>query len=344
MAGAERVVEVPGGIAGMRNEPPSGEADQIGRSDPLDGADRAGPPWPSSDGVEDLRALSVDANRLIVVWAMDRGLFHEVTRSFPETRYVILAEAGAEPNVTYLWFADNESAYLAGAAAALKSGTGTIGFVGGVDTQVVWKSQAGFEAGARAIDRDIEILSDYLSAPPDWSGFASPAAARRAAEAMYRQGADIILHAAGISGVGVFEAASDQSRSLGTQLWAIGSDADQHETIGRLPGVVEANRWRRHILTSVVNRFDQAIYTVLADHAKASLQPGIRSLDLASGYTDISYSGGFLDDIRTPLEEIRSQIATGQIAIPCLPADRQDDAVAHDVSPSCGRVMPLERP
>jgi hypothetical protein len=137
MAGAERVVEVPGGIAGMRNEPPSGEADQIGRSGPLDGADRAGPPWPSSDGVEDLRALSVDANRLIVVWAMDRGLFHEVTRSFPETRYVILAEAGAEPNVTYLWFEDNESAYLAGAAAALKSGTGTIGFVGGVDTQVV---------------------------------------------------------------------------------------------------------------------------------------------------------------------------------------------------------------
>ena len=298
----------------------------------------------TSDGVEDLRALSGDANGLIVVWAMDVGLFHEVTRSFPETRYVILGESGAEPNVTYLWFEHNESAYIAGAAAALKSGTEIIGFVGGVETQTVWQSQAGFETGARAIDRDIKILSDYLSAPPDWSGFASPAAARQAAEAMYQQGADIVLHAAGVSGVGVFEAASDQSQSQGTQLWAIGHDADQHETIGRLPGVVEANRWRRHILTSVVNRFDQAIYTVLADHARGSLPPGIRSLDLASGYTDISYSGGFLDDIRTPLEEIRSQIAAGRIAVPCLPADRQDDAVAQGVSPSCGRALPIEHP
>ena len=139
----------------------------------------------ASDGVEELRSLSADGNRLVIVWAMDLALFHEVARSFQETRYVILGETGAEPNVTYLWFEDDEGAFLAGAAAALKTHR---------DNRVRWGRrhlgrlavEAGFEAGARAIDPDVVILSAYLTAPPDWTGFASPAAARLAAEEMYR--------------------------------------------------------------------------------------------------------------------------------------------------------------
>ena len=288
----------------------------------------------SSDGVEELRSLSADGSQLILVFAMDLGLFHEVARAHPETHYMMLGEVGTEPNVTYLWFDDHEGAFLAGAAAALKTDTGTIGFVGGVDVPAVWQFQAGFGAGARAIDPEVEILSAYLTTPPDWTGFASPAAARQAAEAMYRKGADIVLHAAGSSGVGVFEAAADMSESTGRELWAIGADADQYETIGRLPGVVEAERWRRHILTSVVNRFDEAIYGALAEYARGSLQPGIRNLDLESGGIDISYSGGFIDDIRPRLEELKSQIIAGQIAVPCLPAGQDDEAADQGPGPS----------
>ena len=151
---------------------------------------------------------------------------------------------------------------------------------------------------------------------------------------MYRRGADIVLHAAGSSGVGVFEAAARMSETSGRELWAIGVDADQYETVGRLPGVVEAERWRQHILTSVVNRFDEAIYGVLADYARGSLQPGIRNLDLESGEIDISYSGGFVDDIRPRLEELKSQIIAGQIAVPCLPAGQGDEAADSGPGPS----------
>ena len=70
------------------------------------------------------------------------------------------------PNVSAITFAANEGSYLAGAAAALESTTGTIGFIGGVDMDVIWQFQAGFEAGAREVDPDVRILDTYLAEPP----------------------------------------------------------------------------------------------------------------------------------------------------------------------------------
>jgi basic membrane protein A len=83
-----------------------------------------------TDGRVDLQALSAAGNRLIITPALDEDLFNDVVRAFPETLYVRLDSIGAEPDVAYLLFDDHESSYLAGAAAALKTTTGTIGFVG----------------------------------------------------------------------------------------------------------------------------------------------------------------------------------------------------------------------
>jgi basic membrane protein A len=249
----------------------------------------------------------------------------------------MLDQIGTEPNVSYVVFDDHENSFLAGAAAALKSRTGTIGFVGGVDMDIIWRFHAGFEAGARVIDPDIEILSTYLTAPPDYEGFGDPAAGRRAAEAMYRRGADIVFHAAGDSGVGVFEAAKDMSVAKRRHLWAIGVDSDQYETVGLLPGAVDAEGWRPHILTSAVKRWDRAIYTVLADYTSGSLRPGVQTLDLESGGVEISYSGGFLEDVRDRIEELKSQIIAGQLAVPCVPVDKELEAAALGVEPACRR-------
>ena len=289
------------------------------------------------DGSEDLRTLSEEGNPLIVVFGMDLDDFHEVTRSFPDTQYATMDQVGEEQNVSYIVFDDHEGAFLAGAAAALTTRTGTIGFVGGVDIDIIWRFQAGYEAGARAIDSDITVLSTYLSAPPEMSGFMDPASARLAAEAMYRDGADVVFHAAGTSGVGVFEAATEMSDSEGRQLWAIGVDSDQYETVGLLPGVVDAEAWRRHILTSIVKRFDMALYAVLGDYSRGEFRPGVRSLGLESGGVDISYSGGFIDHLRSQLEDLRAQIIAGQIAVPCLPPEKEDEAAAQGVEVSCRR-------
>ena len=291
----------------------------------------------TDDGQADLRSLSEEGNRLIVAFSIPEDMFNEVTRAFPATHYVMMDRVGEEPNVSYVVFDDHESSFLAGAAAALKTTTRKIGFVGGVDIDVIWRFQAGFEAGARAIDPDITILSDYLSGPGDYSGFQSEELGERSARAMYEQGADIVFLAAGVSGYGGFEAATAMSEARGIQLWAIGADSDQYESVALLPGVVNDDGWRRHILTSVVKRWDRAVHSVLADYVRGSLRPGISDLALGSGGVDISYSGGYLDDIRSRLEDLRAQIVSGRLAVPCVPAEKQVEAAAQGVEPLCRR-------
>lgn len=247
----------------------------------------------------------------------------EAVRDFPDTAWVFTFPFDDVPNAAYADFAVNEGAYLAGVAAALKSETGTIGFIGGYDDWFIWIWNAGFQSGARSVDPNIEFRTVYLGAYEDFSGFRDPARAEEEARRMFEAGADVVFHAAGDSGVGVFEAAAELS-SADRHLWAIGVDTDQYETVYFLSGAVHPDAWRRHILTSVIKRVDVATYEFVADIARGEFQSGRRTFDLASGGTDISYSGGFIDDIRPQLEAARAQIVAGQIRVPCVPDDRRE--------------------
>ncbi len=113
--------------------------------------------------------------------------------------------------MTSLTFAEEQGSYLVGAAAALKSKTGKIGFVGGVNTPLIKKFEAGFVAGAKKVNPSISVQIKYLTEPPDFTGFSDPAKGSEAALGMYGAGADIVYHAAGGSGVGVFQAAKQTS-------------------------------------------------------------------------------------------------------------------------------------
>jgi basic membrane protein A len=274
-----------------------------------------------------LRELSATGPDLIVVISGIYG-FDEIVRDHPDVSYVALFPVDGLPNVSPMLFAENEGSFLAGVAAALTSKTGTIGFVGGFDDWFIWTWHAGFEAGARSVDPDTEILSAYLGSSYPVSGFDDPAAAEGAARQMFSRGADVVFHAAGDSGVGVFEAATVLSTPE-MHLWAIGVDTDQYETVELLSGAVHAEAWKEHILTSVVKRVDVATYEVLADFARGEFQPGPRTFDLASGGIDISYSGGYIEDIRPQLEAARDQIVAGRIVVPCFPVDRA--ATARDL-------------
>ncbi len=114
---------------------------------------------------------------MIVVNAVDTNV-DAVATDFPDTRFVVIDLPATRPNVIHLSFADNEGSFLAGVAAASKSRTGTIGFIGGMDGPVIWPFEAGYEAGARAVNPGIRILSAYLSPLGDYSGYQDPAAGR----------------------------------------------------------------------------------------------------------------------------------------------------------------------
>ena len=223
---------------------------------------------------------------------------------------------------------------MGGAAAALKSKTGVIGYIGGVDFDGIWPFQAGYEAGARAQRSDIRIIARYLSEFPDFSGFDDVDGAREMALEMYRDGADVIFHASGNSGLGVFDAAVQYSAESGRQVWAIGVDTDQYATVLRLPGGASNARARQaHILTSVLKGIDAEVYAAVAAYGQRKFEPGLWRWGLESGAMDISYSGGYIDDIRSQIEALKARIISGEITVPCIPQEKLDAAVALGIPP-----------
>jgi basic membrane lipoprotein Med (substrate-binding protein (PBP1-ABC) superfamily)/DNA-binding SARP family transcriptional activator len=248
-----------------------------------------------------------------------------IAREFPQVQF-ILDQPSELPNVSLLRFDDSEASYLAGAAAALTTETGVIGYIGGVDWEGIWGFQAGYEAGARAIDPDIEILSTYLTGPDDFNGFNDAPRAQRVAADLYEAGADVVMHAAGDSGVGVFEAARLSARESDVHAWAIGADTDQYESVLNLRGATHADEWQDHILTSVFKEHDTMAYAALAEYANGSFEPGTRIWGLETGATGISYSGGYLDEHREQLEDLRARIIAGEIVVPCYADDHRQAA------------------
>jgi basic membrane lipoprotein Med (substrate-binding protein (PBP1-ABC) superfamily)/DNA-binding SARP family transcriptional activator len=286
---------------------------------------------------EELRGVSEEGVDLII--GLSLCLNERVAKDYPDVRYVMLDCWGDLPNVTYVPFLSHEGSFLVGAAAALKSQTGVIGFVGGIDISLIWPFQAGFEAGGRAVRPDIQVLADYLTEPPDFSGFESRTLAAEGAENLYRKGADVVYHAAGEAGVGVFNAAGSLSHQLGRHLWAIGVDTDQYRSITSLPDV-DAAALQPHILTSMVKRFDRAVSLVLADYSRGTLSPGVRELGLANGGIEISYSGGFIEDIRPRIEALRARIIAGKIDVPWIPRDKKDEAAELGTFMTLGSFRP----
>src|SRR5207247_1067833 len=178
--------------------------------------------------------------------------FGDVDGAIDHTTCDTCKDETADGNLASLLFAENEGSYLVGAAAALASKSGHIGFIGGVNTPLIQKFQAGYDAGAKSINASIMIDHTYLTQPPDFSGFNSPDKAQVAAQAMYQAGADVVYHAAGGSGAGLFSAAATFSTQNNTNVWAIGVDSDQYQTASA--------EEKPYILTSMLKKVDVAVY------------------------------------------------------------------------------------
>ena len=273
----------------------------------------------------EMRRLSEDGVDLILAEAFIVDV-NAVAADFPDTRYVAVDFTGRPspslPNVSYVSFDASEGSFLVGAAAALKSRTGRIGFIGGMDIPGVHAFQAGYEAGARAVDPSIEVRSTYLTPYFDFSGFGSPTYAFHVATRVYRGGADVIYHAASASGRGVFQAAAE---IRDRHVWAIGVDVDENREIAAMdpeeaPPELHIAAWPSHVLTSMVKRVDVAVHEVLRDYSRGIFTPGVRRFGLAEGGVDIAYSGGFIDDIRPRIEGLRARIIAGDVVVPSEPA------------------------
>ena len=281
-------------------------------------------PEPDGSNRGELLQLAADAHDIVIgVGFLFEGDAAAVGAENPDTMFGVVDSAmlnfGADPvapygeNIAGLVFAEHEGSFLVGAAAALKSQTGKIGFIGGVANVggLIERFEAGFNAGAQAVNPDIEIIGDYITEAPDFDGFNAPDRAKEIALAMYEDGADIVYHAAGGSGAGLFQAALEQSEATGSKVWAIGVDSDQYNTADA--GV------RDYILTSMLKRVDVSIFEMIKSVIDGTMQPGPTAYDLSVDGVGYSTSGGFVDDITGELEALKAQIVSGEISVPTEP-------------------------
>ncbi|MDX6258097.1 MAG: basic rane protein [Frankiales bacterium] len=229
----------------------------------------------------------------------------KIAKAYPKTTFAIIDDVVDLPNVASLTFAANQGSYLVGAAAALKSKTGSVGFIGGVNVPLLQAFQAGFDAGAKHVNPAIKIQDAYLTEPPDFGGFNAPDKAKVSAKGMYDKGADVIFAAAGGSGAGVFLAAKAAGK------FAIGVDSDQYLTADAAVKSV--------IITSALKRVDTAVYLFIKDFASGKKDSGVQTYDLKNDGVGYATSGGQVDDIKTQLEAIKADIISGKITVPSKP-------------------------
>ncbi|MGW1677009.1 BMP family lipoprotein [Saccharopolyspora sp. NPDC002376] len=251
-----------------------------------------------------LRQLAREGyNPVIAVGYAYADALKAVAPEFPGTKFAIIDEQiDGVPNVTPLVFAEEQGSFLVGVIAAHRSKNCQVGFVGGVRTPLIQKFQAGFEAGAKAAAPSIKIDSKYLTPAGDFSGFQDPSKGAEIATGQLEEGADVIYHAAGASGKGVFSSVK-QSGAM-----AIGVDSDQYNQ----PTVAES---KEVIISSMLKRVDLAVYDYISAVARDDLGSLPKKFDLAIDGVGYSKSGGMVDDLVPVVDAYRNAIANGDIEV-----------------------------
>lgn len=230
----------------------------------------------------------------------------EIAAANPDVTFGIVDSVVEAPNVRSLVFAEEQGSFLVGAAAALKSESGKIGFIGGQEIDLIKKFEAGYIAGAKYINPDIVVESKYLGPAGDNSAWGNVAGAKEIASGWYADGADIIYTAAGGSGAGTIEAAVEAGK------WAIGVDSDQYLTASN-------DEQKARILTSMLKRVDVAVFETMKAACEGDTAGGIKVFDLSNDGVGYATSGGYVDDIAGQLDELKAKIVSGEITVPTAP-------------------------
>ncbi len=222
-----------------------------------------------------------------------------VAADFPALHFVIMDAVVEAPNVQSIVFREEQGSYLAGMLAALRSGTGKIGFVGGMDVPLIRKFACGYVQGARAANPKVEVLQNMTGSTP--AAWADPVRGAELARSQIERGADVVFHAAGATGVGVLQAAADAGK------YGIGVDSNQN---GLHPG---------RVLTSMVKELDVATKTTLDAARAGTWHPGALVLGLPEGGVGLAFDSNNAQavtaDMRSRVDAARADIVAGRVTV-----------------------------
>lgn len=259
------------------------------------------PKDPSTEALNQLRqyAESGEYGLIIAVGFSMKDSLVAVAKEFPEQKFAIIDERVTDlPNVASLNFKEEEGSFLMGAVAAMMTKTNVVGFVGGVEVPLIQKFEAGFIQGAKYVKPDIKVLGVYVGGA---NGFNDTPAGKAKAETLIQQKADVIYHAAGATGLGVFQAAKEKG------IYAIGVDSNQDSIE---PGI---------ILTSMVKNVDVAVFNLIKEITAGTFKAQVYEFGIKEGGVGTTQFEFTKDKIGAEnlkkLDEIKAKIVSGEIKV-----------------------------
>ncbi|ARX86014.1 BMP family protein [Streptomyces alboflavus] len=230
----------------------------------------------------------------------------EVAAKNPDVTFGIVDDATIKAkNVADLVFNEEQSSYLAGVAAAKATKTKTVGFIGGVDNPLIRKFEAGFVQGVQDTDKSVKVKRQFLTEKAEDGGFSSPDKGKEAASGQIEGDADVVYHAAGLSGQGVIEAAAAK------KVWAIGVDSDQYKQKA-------LDKYKKYILTSATKDVAGAVYNLVKSVKDDNAEGGVVRADLKSGGVGLADSNPEftkMKDLQAALKKAEQGITSGKIKV-----------------------------
>ncbi len=264
------------------------------------------------DRAERAKAMAANNELIAAVGFLWATPIEDAAKANPTKKFAIVDSVVAQPNVYSVTFAEEQGSFLVGAAAALQTKSKKIGFIGGVENDLIKKFAAGYVAGAKAAGSTVTVDVKYITPDGDFTGFTAPDKAKVIADKMYSDGVDIIYAAAGTSGTGMFESAKAYTDKNGAskKVWGIGVDSDQYLTVGK--------DLQPYVLTSMLKRVDVAIYGAIKSFVDGTFGGGKADVfDLKADGVGYATSGNFLTaDTIKKVEAYKADIIAGKITVP----------------------------
>lgn len=227
-----------------------------------------------------------------------------VANAIPDAKFGIIDSnlGGKIPaNVVAVTFKEHEGSFLMGVIAGSMTKTNKVGFIGGVKFALIEKFEYGFRAGVKSVKPDAEVVVNYVGA------FDKPDQGKTFAATMYDSGVDIIFHASGATGDGVFAEAKERGN-----VWVIGVDKDQSHLAPE------------QTLSSMVKRADVAVYTIVQQLQKGEFPGGKETvLGFAEDGIGIAPTSdkNVPKDVLDKVEDFKKKIVAGDIKVPATDAE-----------------------
>lgn len=254
----------------------------------------------------DLKSTSKDNDLTIAAGFTMKNSLQKIAMDTADKNFVIIDALVDEPNVKSVIFKEEEGSFLMGIIAGKMTKTNKIGFIGGIESEIIERFEAGFIAGVRAVNeaaaegllnkKNVKYAGDFNDSNKGYE----------LGKSLYNDGCDIVYHASGSVGLGLFKAAKEMKQ------WAIGVDQDQGAIV---------SEYKDNILSSMVKYVDKATYEVTKEFIEEQFKGGkdsVMKLGLKEDGVGIAASTkeNTPKDIMDLAEKYKKAIIAGQFDVP----------------------------